>query len=69
MQKEALKIFKESTASSSNVKLAALQAFGNAQRDEFALISNSDVLDKCMKYVFDMKNRTTEEQQKVVNKQ
>jgi hypothetical protein len=31
MQKEALKIFKESTASSSNVKLAALQAFGNAQ--------------------------------------
>lgn len=65
MQRESLKMFQQ--AKSENIKLAALQAFGNAQREEFQLVSNSDVLDKCMRYVFDLKDKT--EQEEVANKQ
>jgi hypothetical protein len=61
IQQESLRMFRE--AKTDNIRLAALQAFGNAQREEFALISNSDVLDKCMQYVFDMKNNSKPEQE------
>jgi hypothetical protein len=61
MQREALRIFHE--ARTDGAKLEALKAFGLAQREEFELVSNSHVLDKCMQYVFDMKNKTEEQQQ------
>lgn len=75
MQREALRIFHG--ARTDGAKLEALKAFGIAQREEFELVSHSDVLDKCMKYVFDMNNNNSqqnktkaeEQQEEAVNKQ
>lgn len=76
MQRESLRIFHG--AKTDSAKLEALKAFGLAQREEFELVSNSHVLDKCMQYVFDMNNSQQQQnktkaeeqqQEEAVNKQ
>jgi hypothetical protein len=49
MQRESLRMFYE--AKTDNTKLAALQAFGNAQKEEFELCANSTVIDEALKFV------------------
>ena len=69
MQRKALRIFHR--ARTDGAKLEALKAFGLAQREEFELVSKSDVLDRCMNYVFDLnnqqQNKTKEGEQEVKN--
>lgn len=49
MQKVALKMFND--AKNDNMKLAALQTFGDAQEKEFELVSNSNILDEALRFV------------------
>lgn len=49
IQKETYKMYLD--AKNDNMKLAALQAFSDAQREEFELVSNSNILDEALRFV------------------